>query len=120
MLSPATKPWPIGVKTKLLSRAGRSRSRDGQHETACERDGDAGEEDARELHAHLEPPDEDIAAAGHDVVERTERRAAERQQECDDPDRHQARPATLARQRQRHTTMPTATRIVTIGNRPAS
>ena len=48
-----------------------------------------GEQDARELHSHLEAPDEDVAAAGHDVVERTERRAAERHQEGDDPDRHQ-------------------------------
>ena len=46
----------------------------------------AGQQDARELHAHLEASDEDVAAAREDVVERSEGRPPERHEQRDDPD----------------------------------
>ena len=57
-----------------------------QDESAEEDEADAGQQDARQLRGHFEAPDEDVAAARHDVVERSEGRPPERHDERDDPD----------------------------------
>ena len=91
-----------------------------EEEPPQEHDADAGQEDPRELHAHLEAPDEDVAAAGEDVVEGAERRPPEGHEQRDDPDRHEGASRHGVRQRRTQATMPTPTRMVTTGQRPAS
>ncbi len=60
-----------------------------QHEASEEHEADPGQQEARELHAHLEAPDEDVAAARHNVVEGPEGRPPERHDERDQPDEHE-------------------------------
>ena len=63
-----------------------------QKQLAEEDEADAGQQDARQLRAHFEAPDEDVAAPRDDVVERPERRPPERHDERDDPDDHEGAP----------------------------
>ena len=60
-----------------------------EHEPSQEHDADARQQYPRELHAHLEAPDEDVAAAGQDAVQRPERGAPERHEQGHEPDAHQ-------------------------------
>ena len=69
MHSPATMPRPAGRVTQPRV-FGREEQRHGAEDELAEEDeADCGEEDAGELHAHLEAPDEDVAAPREDVVE---------------------------------------------------
>ena len=109
-------PGPPAVETTPGLGSGNSRCATVSTRPTDEHEADAGQEDARELHAHLEAPDEDVAAAREDrrralhVVRPNVIKSVTTKMVTS------ARPATKVRQRTRQTTIPTATKIVMTGN----
>ncbi len=110
-------PGPLAATAQPALLLGEQGQRPIEDQAAEEDEGDAGQQDARELHAHLEAADEDVAAAGQDLVEGPERRPPERHDQRDHPyDRPgRGRPRRCASVPCRRR-CPTATRIVTTGN----
>ena len=64
MHRPATRPWPVGFWVQPARSSGKQSRHCVEHESPDGDDAHAGQQEAGELHAHLEAADEDVAAPG--------------------------------------------------------